>query len=576
MRIVAALILTTAACGQEFQGYNCQDPIDAKFYEHGDCNLHRGHLENEDYYIVQENARRNITVTRCELVATTIVGYCGHYSATKMTDESEYHVPKEIDPDACDRAAKTGTLKWEGLEHQVRIGKVNVLSYFTHGSVEYSTTNIECQGEPLRRKNGKVTANMMREVKLQVTIQRLPAMVINGKVTTMNNHAIGPIERGHGRVKTATVVWEYQKDRCNIGIVGRMGLTTSDGKTMYNNEHMVQLTKGTTTHDNNCNIDYIHTDMENVYLIQARGSLNLDKVDANSVDLNSQYQTQLNYLESEIRKRMGEKYNDENGAMCSEIMQSELHETKKLKNNKFIRNLGDVSTAFKCTPVVVRAVETTKECYKHVPVVDSAGKRWFLDPESKILLEKSSQTKCNIANVPVVKSLSGNSYAFDPAPKQIMMTRIQNVTVAHEIGGEKGIYAEDVVHNWLDNAYLQSYQEHLAVAYTIKGENGETVIEAADSLQRTHDLAQKMDLEGWLLGWNWDRIGGRCSIIVVSLLAVFCVIKAVEYLSKLMIIYGEGKDSLRSSATKAMFTQIHLLTEAINGRKKGIQDREIE
>ena len=90
--IVAAIICSAA--GQEFQGYDCNDPTHAKFYRHDECSIHKGHLVSEDYYILQvkslitlyillntlqENTRRNMTATKCEIFATTRVGYCGHY-----------------------------------------------------------------------------------------------------------------------------------------------------------------------------------------------------------------------------------------------------------------------------------------------------------------------------------------------------------------------------------------------------------------------------------------------------------------------------------------------------------------
>ena len=78
-KLVIAAIVIRMATGQEFQGYNCNDPKDAKFYRHDECSLHKGHLVSEDYFVIQENTRRNISATRCELFVTTRVGYCGHY-----------------------------------------------------------------------------------------------------------------------------------------------------------------------------------------------------------------------------------------------------------------------------------------------------------------------------------------------------------------------------------------------------------------------------------------------------------------------------------------------------------------
>ena len=310
------------------------------------------------------------------------------------------------------------------------------------------------------------------------------------------------------------------------------------------------------------------SDLEGIFLVKAILGLKLSEFDQRSVDINSQYQTQLNYLASGVAQAISNQYRNENGVDCIDILEADLHKTTKLKDNSFIRNLGDISLKFHCTPTVVRALENSDECYKHVPVVDGAGKAWFLDSESKILLEKSSQTRCNIATVPVVQSLSGNFYAFDPTPRQVVISHINaTAPMPSQQTGKRGIYAVDVIHNWLDNAFLQSYQEHLAVVYNVHDENGETLEHNTKWIRDTYNLVKKVDLGGWLMGWSWDRIGGRCSIAIVCMLIVYFLVSLATWLFKLMIIHGEGLHSFKASAMKALFSQIHLLSDAANQRK---------
>ena len=77
------LLALMATEGQELEGFDCRDPSEARFYRHEDCNLSNVNLRTEDFFLVQSNARRNLTGHRCELHVTTVVGYCGHYSANK-------------------------------------------------------------------------------------------------------------------------------------------------------------------------------------------------------------------------------------------------------------------------------------------------------------------------------------------------------------------------------------------------------------------------------------------------------------------------------------------------------------
>ena len=568
--IVTVFLFTVDVKGQEFEGYDCRQPSDAKFFSHDNCYLHNTNIRTEDYFVVQRNGRRNLTSHRCEMHVTSEVGYCGHYSATKVTDESSYHVPTRILSEVCRKAATEGVLNWGGHEHQVAQNRINMISYFTHGSLDWSTTNVHCTGESLRRKDGSVTANMVKQLKIQFKIQTIQVMSINGNMSTLSGKQLGPYTRGYGYDGMATVVWDSPEDQCELGVVGKMPLTTTDDRVYYNHDHLVQLTRGITSYDANCGQAYVETDLDGILLIKAVRGIRMGKMNPHSVQFNAQLQTQINYLSTEVSQRFGRQYKKRTDPDCRDIMESPLHQTTKLGSESFLRNLGDVSVKFQCSPIKVQALNTTDKCYKAIPAVDGYGKLWFLEPESKILLEKSSETFCSIANVPIVRAIDGNYYAFDPEPRQVMIAPPNDEIPAAE-GGQKGIYAADTINSWLNNAYLMSYAEHLAVSHTVKGENGETIYDASDAIQQTWDLAKKVDLKGWLVNMNWDRIGGRCSIAVVSSAAAYLVYGMVMFISRTCIIYGGGDYNVKVSALKAAFSQLYLLNEYIKRKKNELQ-----
>ena len=64
----------------------------------------------------------------------------------KCLDESFYHVPIIVEPKKCLDAVRTGYFNLDGKDHKVGINKVSLDSYYSHGSIKYSGTNIECQG----------------------------------------------------------------------------------------------------------------------------------------------------------------------------------------------------------------------------------------------------------------------------------------------------------------------------------------------------------------------------------------------------------------------------------------------
>ena len=63
--------------------------------------------------------RSNTTGYRCSVFETVTAGYCGHYSSTKVTDQSSFHMPKVVDGRQCMLAAKTGIMNIDGKDHKV-------------------------------------------------------------------------------------------------------------------------------------------------------------------------------------------------------------------------------------------------------------------------------------------------------------------------------------------------------------------------------------------------------------------------------------------------------------------------
>ena len=109
----------------------------------------------------------------------------------KVTDESSYHVPTRVTSEACRQAAEEGVLIWAGREHQVAQDRINLIDYFTHGSLDWSSTNVACTGEPVRRKDGSVTANLMRRVQMQFKVQTIQTMTIHEELSTMSGKDLG-------------------------------------------------------------------------------------------------------------------------------------------------------------------------------------------------------------------------------------------------------------------------------------------------------------------------------------------------------------------------------------------------
>ena len=85
-----------------------------------------------------------LTGFECIQHETAEVGYCGHYSSTKFTDESYYHLPKKMSGYECHGFVKNGFIRRGAAEFKVGMNKISSMSYFDYGGIEYTSTNIAC------------------------------------------------------------------------------------------------------------------------------------------------------------------------------------------------------------------------------------------------------------------------------------------------------------------------------------------------------------------------------------------------------------------------------------------------
>ena len=92
-------------------------------------------------------------------------------------------------------------------------------------------------------------------------------------------------------------------------------------------------------------------------------------------------------------------------------------------------------------------------------------------------------------------------------------------------------------------------------------------MEEASTLRDAYERAQEYDMEEWLIGINWERIGGRCSIAVVALIGSYLLYSALMLLWRMVIVYG-AEESFYLAALRACCATIHLLALDSEGRRR--------
>ena len=410
---------------------------------------------------------------------------------------------------------------------------------------------------------------MLRTVSLQVLVEEVSLNVDSGEVIMQNGHWLGYEIEGQGQEGAGRIVWEVGSGKeCKKAVLVKMKFSTKDGAEYYNHEHLVQLRKKSRGYDTDCGLSYYDTDMTGIYLVEGGSKVRLPTASGQSVSLNAQIQSQINYLDGQLRRRFEERYNLGRDPLCQKILGSPIHETIRTGGARFMRNMGDVSVSFRCKEVLVKAANTTEECYKQIRV-ENGGKISFLDAGTRILLEKGSKTLCGAANIPAIEDTKGRIVLYDPKPRVINPTAVQNLVRHEDYIEGRGIYASGVVEEWLKTAYLRSYHEKYALDFGESSGNGNSKVDdQISAINEAYEITKKYDLEKLITGLDIEKIGRNCSIAVCAMVGLYAVYKILDWVFKFMMVMGSGNTEVLTSMFIACFTQFHLLAEA-KKREKG-------
>ena len=180
--------------------------------------------QEADMHILQKTEMRETTGYECKVERTILVNYCGAYSHTKETGESVYNEPVKITNDVCNEMANTRSFVAEQKSYPVKMNAISLISFFTHGSITRTDSNIHCNGESLRLSNGKITHNMLRRLQYRISLRETNLTVSGNKVILQSTQTIlGDFATGYGQYDTSTIIWNNKEgSECNLMSVARL------------------------------------------------------------------------------------------------------------------------------------------------------------------------------------------------------------------------------------------------------------------------------------------------------------------------------------------------------------------
>ena len=168
--LLIVILVTIVSADDTFIAFDCQQPQEAEFFGHDVCNKLSDKMEKELFTIVQRRNVAKIKGFSCIGTRTTIAGYCGRYSHNKFTGEDSYGIPIIFSHDECQTLVSTQIYSAEAQSFPLQMSGQTFFSTFSHGSVSYTGSNIECTGGEMRLSDGSLNTNMIEQIHYAISI----------------------------------------------------------------------------------------------------------------------------------------------------------------------------------------------------------------------------------------------------------------------------------------------------------------------------------------------------------------------------------------------------------------------
>jgi hypothetical protein len=473
-----------------------------------------------------------------------------------------------VPADKCREMADTQSFSSNSMSFPIKIGSLNYINMFTHGSIVMTGSNINCQGESLRMQNGKVNSNMLRSLHLTISIHKIDLTSARGKIIHPEAQTIvGSESDDHGMFKGSTIIWhKLDPKECNLLFVADMQFTSVQQGVYFSNEHKVQFTISNTFHNDKCKLMVTETMQSGIFLADPSQDFGLiHTIDTANVNINAHYSTQLNYLNNKLKEALRISFHDDT---CHLISRTPISTTSWLSESTFLRNLGDCSIKFRCTQAIVAPNINSSMCFTRMPVKNLNGKTSFLDQSTRILMDHATPTPCHASLLPTYKTQSGAVVVYSPGRHVINIAKDKEH--AHTADGENGIFTDDLINQWFSVAYIQSFAKN-SFSYISQSlcENCDTSPQHPSSmafLQTQLAKIPQLSPPSFLMGINIEYVGGICSIIVVVLIIANTVYIVVTWIIKVCLLQRDDV-KLVSTIARALCTEMFVITKIMSGNE---------
>ena len=459
----------------------------------------------------------------------------------------------------------------ETQTYPLKMNTISSFGHFTHGGVTYTGSNIACQGEKLRLKQGILNDSMMKKDYYLIDIHHVELMVVDGFVIIPNTQTeLGNINTEHAQYGIQSIVWTDPKIECNLLKIMEINLQSIRPNVWHSNQRKIELTALDSFYDEKCKIKLIKTTSTNIFLTQQKVT-KIENVDIDNTEISVNLAMQFQYINSRMFNDM-EKNFYEYHPICNKIKMLE-ETTERIDKNTFARNLGDLTVTFQCKETIVAPV-SDNQCYSMLKVQELNGMTWHLDSDNRILSKTALHIPCSAPFIPIYKTVKGEYVTFRPDRKNI--NDVHNIPTSNRTDPDSphGLYPDALVRQWLSHSYIQHFSN---LAYTFitnafcQNEKCKQEITHSsdlssmiiDSLGKASTIPSPLSF----LGLDFEEIGRTSSIIVVFIMFFYTILSIISWFIR-MLLLKDNSIKLCTLLCRASFPSVFLIAKATETKNK--------
>ena len=221
-----------------------------------------------------------------------------------------------------------------------------------------------------------------------------------------------------------------------------------------------------------------------------------------------------------------------------------------------MNRIGDAHILYKChEKVVVPRLENT--CFRHAPVNDINGRKFFLHSETKILLSTSPTAPCKEGHLPVYQTIRDDLIIIQPNVVKVHDTEVKKP--------KKGIsdsflYPQRILINWLENIFIENIDKYFLDAFGER--NGVTAL--PENNEYFNELSEKLEelrnVNIFKFDWGLKSVGNVGGIMMVCYTA-FKILKCLILFSvKICVIYNQEVGIVKS-VVRSVFSSLYVISQ---------------